>query len=230
MNTPRPQPAAAPQLHRLVYREPQLGRDYWVLDDALPDPDAVRARALARSDWTLGAPHRPESWPGMRAQPALLPDELAPLERWMLKQTGRRKVFQPGVGAGDQLNHNCVQLVSVNEGRSRPHTDSRELCSYAAVLYLSPDIPAHAGTAFYRVRHPDGSLGGNCVPSRFVNLVEAFGTRFVPPGLFVQDVAVDARYNRLLLYRADLIHSASAYVGEALTERRMTAVFFWQAR
>lgn len=225
-----PPPAPAPQLNRLVYREPQLGRDYWVLDDALPDPMAVRERALARQDWTLGAPHRPESWPGMRAQPALLDAELAPLEQWMLKQTGRKKVFRPTVAAADQLNHNCVQLVSVAEGRIRPHTDSRALCTYAGVLYLSPDIPVHAGTAFYRVRHPDGRPGGNCVPSRFANLVEALGTRFVPPDLFEPDVAVDARFNRLLVYRADLIHSASAYFGEALADRRMTAVFFWMAR
>jgi len=175
MNQPRLAPA--PQLNRLVYREPVLGRDYWVLDDALPDPMAVRERALARQDWVLGAPHRPESWPGMRLQPGLLDEELAPL-----------------------------------------------------VLYLSPGIPEHAGTSFFRVCHPDGQLGGNCVPSRFANLVEAFGTRFVPPGLFVPDVAVDARFNRLLVYRADLIHSASAYFGEAPQDRRMTAVFFWMAR
>ena len=228
MSQPRPTPA--PQLNRLVYREPRLGRDYWVLDDALPDPMAVRERALARTDWVQGAPYRPESWPGMRLQPGLTEAELAPLERWMLKQTGCKKVYAPQVGAADRINHNCVQLVAAGEGQIRPHTDSRALCTYAAVLYLSPDIPVYAGTSFFRVQHPDGQLGGNCVPSRFANLVEAFGTRFVPPDVFVGDLAVDARFNRLLLYRADLIHSASAYFGAALEERRMTAVFFWMAR
>lgn len=227
----KPHPVAPqPQLNRLVHRPLQPGRDYWVLDDALPDPMAVRQRALARQDWVLGAPHRPESWPGMRIQPGLTPEELAPLERWMLAQTGCRKVYAPQVGAGDRLNHNCVQLVGVDEGGVKPHTDSRALCSYAAVLYLSPDTPPHAGTSFFRVRHPDGRPGGNCVPSRFANLVEALGTRFVPPDLFVEEAAVDARFNRLLLYRADLIHSASGYFGEAPAERRMTAVFFWLAR
>lgn len=227
---PPPNTPTAPQLNRLVYREPTLGRDYWVLDDALPDPTAVRERALAAQDWVLGAPHRPESWPGMRRQPGLTPEELAPLERWMLKVTGSRKVYAAQVGGGDRLNHNCVQLVGVNEGHVKPHTDSRALCTYAAVLYLSPDVPVHAGTSFFRVALADGQLGGNCVPSRFANLVEAFGTRFVPPNVFVPDVSIDARFNRLLLYRADLIHSASAYVGESLADRRMTAVFFWMAR
>ena len=48
----------------LPYRKPTEGRDYWLIDDALPDALAVRERALARDDWNLGYPHRPESWPG----------------------------------------------------------------------------------------------------------------------------------------------------------------------
>ena len=58
--------AAAPRA--LPYRKPTEGRDYWIVDDALPDPLAVRQRALAREDWSLGYPHRPESWPGMRVR------------------------------------------------------------------------------------------------------------------------------------------------------------------
>lgn len=222
-----PPPQPAPQVQRLVYREPQLGRDYWVLDDALPDPLAVRERLLAREDWTQGAPYRPESWPGMRAQPALQPEELAPLEAWVCKQTGRKRLFQPP--APGQLNHNCVQLVGVHEALAAPHTDSRRLCRYAGVLYLSPEGAEVAGTTFFRVRQPDGSPGGNTLPARYDNLVEALGTRFVPPDLFMPDVSVDLRFNRLLLYRADLIHSATSYFGREKTEKRMTAVFFWQA-
>ena len=219
----------APQVHRLLYRAPVLGRDYWVLDDALAQPHALRERMLARTDWTQGAPHRPESWPGMRAQPALPADALTPIEDWVRAQTGRKRLFQASAAGNGQLNHNCIQVVAAHEATARPHTDSRTLCRYAGVLYLSPDGPEHAGTTFYRVRLPDGTLGGNTIASRHANLVEALGTRFVPPDLFVPDVAVDHRFNRLLVYRADLIHSATAYFGDALAERRMAAVFFWMA-
>lgn len=221
---------AVPQVRRLVYREPLLGRDYWILDDALLRPNEVRERMLARTDWVQGAPYRPESWPGMRAQPALSEDELRPIEDWFLEQAGRKKIFKPAVTGDGNLNHNCVQVVSAREGSVRPHTDSRALCTHAGVLYLSPDGAEHAGTTFFRARLPDGSLGGNSIPSRYANLVEALGTRFVPSNLFVEDVSVDYKFNRLLLYRADLIHSATAYFGEALQDRRMTAVFFWLAR
>ena len=59
------------RLPLLPYRKPTEGRDYWVVDDALPDADALRARCLARTDWIEGWPHKPESWPGMRSIPAL---------------------------------------------------------------------------------------------------------------------------------------------------------------
>jgi hypothetical protein len=224
-------PQAAPKAHRLLYRPPVQGRDWWLLDNALADPQAVRSRLLAREDWVQGAPYRAETWPGRRAQTALTPDELAPLEAWARQATGQKKLFSvgPAAGSGNQLNHNCVQVVSAHEGRVQPHTDSRRLCKYAAVLYLHPDVPDHCGTALYRVRLPDGSLGGNTLPSRYANLVEALATRFVPPNLFVEDLAFDHRFNRLVLYKADLIHSATAYWGSQLADSRMTVVMFWMA-
>ena len=39
---------------------------------------------------------------------------------------------------GGHLNHNCVQVVGEEECGQRPHTDSRKLCKFAAVLYLNP--------------------------------------------------------------------------------------------
>lgn len=228
----RPQVHPSPKVNRLVYRPPTLGKDYWVLDDALADPLGVRARLLTREDWVEGAPKRPESWPGRRAQPALTAEELAPLEAWARARTGAKRLFAvPGAaGMGNLLNHNCVQLVAAHEARPRPHTDARRLCRYAAVLYLNPAVPDHCGTGFYRVRLPDGQLGGNTPAARFDNHVDALDTRFVPPDLFVMDTAVDHRFNRLLLYRADLIHSATAYWGgEAHGEQRMAVVLFWMA-
>ena len=51
-----------------------------MFDDILADPDGVRARCLARTDWAEGYPYKPEAWPGMRAIPALRPDELAAVD------------------------------------------------------------------------------------------------------------------------------------------------------
>jgi hypothetical protein len=51
----------------------------------------------------------------------------------------------------------------------------------------------------------------------------------VPIGSFVDDMRIPHRFNRLLLYRANLIHSATAYCGQTLADKRMAAVFFWMA-
>lgn len=213
----------------LPYRKPTEGRDYWLVDEALPDPLAVRRRTLARADWVEGYPRRPESWPGMRVIPGLEADELAIVEGHVRRVTGARKLWVETAPDGAHLNHNCIQVVGEDECGQRPHTDSRRLCRYAAVLYLNPEVPDDCGTSFFRQRLPNGQLGGNTVSGPHANLVEALGARFVPPNSFIEDVRLPHRFNRLLVYPGNLVHSATAYWGHALEEKRMAAVFFWMA-
>lgn len=222
-------PTARPALPELPYDPPEHGRNYWLLDGALADPLGVRARCLARNDWTFGAPYRPESWPGRRIVPALTAAEMAPIEGWVRDVTGAPRLWVQRSPQGGRLDHNCVQVVGGRESVSRPHTDSRALCRYAGVLYLTPDAPADAGTSFYRQRLADGRPGGNRVVEPHANLVDALGTRFVPPDSFVEDVRVPNRFNRLLVYSAALVHSATAYFGTELADARMASVFFWMA-
>lgn len=222
-------PVAARPMRNLPYRKPAEGRDYWIVDDALPDPIAVRERQLARQDWSYGHPHTAEVWPGMRALPALDDDELAHVETHVMQRTGAQRLWVEQTDDGSRLNHNCVQVVGAIEGGVKPHTDSLHLCRYAAVLYLTPDAPTRCGTAFYRQRLGNGQAGGNTVNKPHRNLVDALGTRHVPPNSFAEDVRVDNHFNRLLVYRANLIHSATAYCGLTLEDKRMTAVFFWMA-
>ena len=217
------------RMRPLPYRKPQLGRDYWVVDDVLPNAGEVRQRCLARTDWELGYPDTGEVWPGMRATPALLDEELAALDARVCALTGASRVWVEQSEAGTRLNHNCVQVVGSVEGSVKPHTDSSHLCRYAAVLYLNPDVPDHCGTSFFRQRLPGGQLGGNIVLPPHRNLAEALGNRFVRPDAFVEDVRVAHHFNRLLVYKANLIHSASAYWGLEMATKRMTAVFFWMA-
>lgn len=218
------------QMRPLPYRKPTLGRDYWVLDDALPPHEALRERCLAKTDWEYGYPTTGEVWPGMRAIPALLDDELALIENKVRATIGAKKLWVGETETGQKLNHNCVQVVGAVEGAVKPHTDSLNLCRYAAVLYLTPGVPEHCGTSFFRQRFANGQLGGNIVLPPHRNLVDALGNRFVQPNAFAEDVRVAHRCNRLLVYKANLIHSASAYWGlDGIASKRMTAVFFWMA-
>ncbi|MEV7199878.1 DUF6445 family protein [Streptomyces griseoluteus] len=226
---PPPPPRKPAALPVLPYRKPTEGRDYWVLDDALPDAGAVRERCLAKEDWAEGYPYTSQTWPGLRAMPGLDPGELARVERLVKRATGAKELWVQRAPGGGTLDHNCVQVVGEGESEPRPHTDSRALCRYAAVLYLNPAVPKNCGTSFYRQSLPGGRLGGNVVQAPHNNLVDALGTRFVAPDAFEEDVRVPHRANRLLLYHANLVHSATAYTGRTLEEKRMTAVFFWMA-
>jgi hypothetical protein len=213
----------------LTYRKPQLGRDYWIKDDILADPLAVSQRCYANSEWELGAPHRPEPWPGMRAAGALLAEELAPVEAWVRQVTGARRLWQEATPEGATLNHNYAQLVGMAESGPRPHTDSRKLCRYAAVIYLTPQPEPDGGTSFYRLRYPDGTLGGNICSPPHANLREALGVKGLPMEAWQEETRVENKFNRMLLYRANMVHSASNYFGFDHAEKRMTAVFFWMA-
>jgi hypothetical protein len=218
------------RLEALPYVKPKQGREYWLLDGALRDPELVRARALARMDWAFGAPRRAEPWPGQRAPGALLSAELAPIERWVRQVTGARSLWQAEPEAGATLDHNIVQAVGAAESGPRPHSDSRRLCRFAAVLYLHPRPDPEAGTSFFRLRLPDGRLGGNSVPPPHANLPEALGVRGLPLQAWSTDLSLPNTWNRLLLYRGDLVHSATRYFGSSLEDKRLTAVCFWMAR
>jgi hypothetical protein len=213
----------------LTYRKPQLGRDYWINDNILPDPLAASQRCYAHTDWELGAPHRPEPWPGMRAAGALLPDELALVEVWVRQVTGARRLWLEATPDGATLNHNYAQLVGMAESGPRPHTDSRKLCRYAAVIYLTPQPEPDGGTSFYRLRYPNGALGGNICSPPHANLREALGVTGLPPEAWHEELRVENKFNRMLLYRANMVHSASSYFGFDHADKRMTAVFFWMA-
>lgn len=213
----------------LPYQRPRLDRDYWIVDGILHDPDAVVARIHARSDWTQGFPHRPERWPGERCPNALLPEELEALDAKVRQRVGASRLWQGSTPEQTRLDHNVAQRVGAAEGEVRPHTDSRALCRYAAVIYLNPDAPPSGGTSFFRLRNADGSLGGNLVAPSFTTLPEALGVDRLPAHLWVEDLAIPNVYNRLLLYRADRVHSASSYFGRKPRQRRLTALFFWMA-
>jgi hypothetical protein len=191
----------------------------------------VSERCFSRTDWTLGAPMRPETWPGMRAPDALTPEELARVEAYVKKVTGTKELWQERAPDGGSLSYNYVQLVGEKDSGPRPHVDSLKLCNYAGVLYLTPNPPkGQGGTAFYRLRLPNNVVGGNIVPPPHSNLVDALGVRKMPLEVWEKDVEVENKFNRLFLYKSDMVHSAAGYFGREHRQKRMTALFFWMAR
>lgn len=215
-------------MRQIPYRKPQLGRDYWIKEQALPNAEEVAERCLASADWVLGHPYTNQPWPGKRSRNALRPEELAPIEAWVLKQTGASRLWRETSEESRFVDHNSAQLVGELESRSMPHTDSKD-CRFAGVLYLSKGAPATAGTTFYRLQYPDGTLGGNLCPPQHASLREALGVASLPPSAWKADVSIANVFNRLVVYRGDMVHAATSYFGTGHRSKRLTIVFFWRA-
>jgi hypothetical protein len=220
-----------PFIDRLLYRNLERGKDYWIEDNVLPNALEVAQRCVAKTTWRLGSPWRPEPWPGMRAPDALTPPELARVEDCLRLRLGVNAVRPQDDNWMGVSGHNHVHLVGGGEGVARPHVDSAKVCDYAGVLYLHPAPPTpHCGTSFYRLRLPDGTLGGNVCPPEYESISEIPGMKYMDLTMWQEELEVPYVFNRLLLYKSDIVHSATAYFGwgHELASKRMAVVFFWK--
>lgn len=215
----------------LPYRKPEEGKHYWIKDHILPNPLEVAERCFNKSSWTLGSPLRHEAWPGIRAHGALLPQELATVEDCVRAQIGVKALRSQRDPAGGVSGHNYVQIVA-GDAVARPHVDSSLLCDYAGVLYLHPYPPTkHAGTSFFRMKFPDGTLGGNICPPPYESLAQVPGLeKGSDLTMWEEDIEVPNIFNRLLVYKSDIVHSATSYFGwqHDLSSQRIAVVFFWK--
>ncbi|NKB82558.1 MAG: hypothetical protein GKS05_11850 [Nitrospirales bacterium] len=218
---------------QLPYRELTAGQDYWIEDQVLRNPLETAQRCISKSTWTLGAPWRPEPWPGMRATDALTREELTVIETCVTTRFGLKGVHPQNAVEMGISGHNHIQIVGGAEGVARPHVDSATICDYAGVLYLHPSPPTiHCGTSFYRLHLPGEEPGGNVCPREYESLSQVPGvSQEMDPTMFEEIIEVPYVFNRLLIYKSDIIHSASSYFGwgHELASKRMAVVFFWKA-
>jgi hypothetical protein len=197
-----------------------------VVDDFLRDPDEVRTLALVQeyeSDLRFYKGERTRDrflWPHLREEFGRLLGR--PVTEWL--GHAANGVFQQ--------TSNTDPLVW--------HHDSQ---GYAAALYLTPDAPPNSGTSFWRDRtygcrrrptHPLETA--RLVSPEAVKGAEAVvydPYNFVHPQNWELVESVAGIYNRLVIWDASLIHSASSYseFGEELTKpnRRLVQLFFFDA-
>ncbi len=112
-------------------------------------------------------------------------------------------------------------------GRTPIHAS---LCRYAAVLYLNPDVPDDCGTSFYRSGCRTARLGGNYgSPARMPTWSRRWEPASCRRARSSRTSASTIASTGCCSTSANLIHSATAYWGHELAEKRMAAVFFWMA-
>ncbi|MCW8831737.1 MAG: DUF6445 family protein [Colwellia sp.] len=215
----------------LPYEKPELGVNYWVEDNFFSQAEAVKIanRCFNKSKWILGSPYTNELWPGMRTRKALKKSELEKVELWVKQQIDKKSL---SVAESDKVivNSNWAILVGSEEGAARPHVDNRQLCEYGAVLYLSQNPQPNSGTSFYRLKYANGAAGGNIVKAPYHNLVDALKTDSLPPSAWYEDVAIENKFNRLILFKGNIAHSASGYFGKEKRDKRLAVTFFWHTK
>jgi len=98
------------------------------------------------------------------------------------------------------------------------HTDMQQ---YAGVLFLTPNAPPETGTAIYRSKHT------------LKNKVEKGEEKIVFKNGYLDSTEFDVVdvvgnvYNRLVLFDAQQIHSATTYFGTNLENGRLFQLFFF---
>jgi hypothetical protein len=191
-----------------------------VVDDFLENPDEVRAFALAQefaADNRYFRGQRTKArhlWPGLRhVFEQLLNKTIDP--NWDAHATNG--VFQFCVG-GDQVVY---------------HSDEN---THAAVLYLTPNAPPESGTTLYRSRKLGGRTVDEVMAARKLDHTfkphvsrEFYDGKLLDPTAWEPVDVIGNRYNRLVIWDARLVHSASCYFGHSKETGRLFQMFFFNA-
>ena len=197
-----------------------------VMDNFYKDPDDVRAFALEQE-------FKPNerNYKGERTEDRFL---------WpFLKEEFERLLGRPIVDWLNQPCNGCFQITGFDD----PLVWHSDLQSYAAAIYLTPDAPVSAGTSFWKDK-THGSRRPPNHPLEFDRFEsdEARGLaaneiyseyNILHPDNWELVDKIGAVYNRLAIWDAQMIHSASSYEGMVsgvADKARLVQLFFFTVR
>ena len=193
----------------------------YVIDDFLPDPEALRARALGLTYSGRG------NYPGRDSLERLPIDGLDDAVSAIMRQR-----FQ--AQTGEEFSHaKCRLTLASDDGVAGVHVDPSHL---SAILYLSRPEDCRGGTEFFRhIR-----TGTDRVPMRPEEL-SALG--YSTYGEMHQDIvrkdggdrskweltmSVPMRFNRLVLLQPHYWHTAGPGFGDSVENGRLVHLMFFK--
>jgi hypothetical protein len=197
-----------------------------VADNFYKDPDEIRSFALEQKF----GPNL-KFYKGKRTSERFL---------WpFMKEEFERLLGRPIVDWLNQPANGCFQITGYND----PLVWHSDVQSYAAAVYLTPDAPIDAGTSFWRDKK-HGSRRPPNHPLEYDRFADD-AARSTAQGEIYNDYnivnpdnwelvdRVGSVYNRLVIWDAQLIHSASSYAGlesEVADKARLVQLFFFTVR
>ena len=196
-------------------------RGLLVVEDFFDHPMEVRKIALQSDYPTVDAPL---TFPGRNSQQTFLPPQL--------DQVMSQLVGEPLRGASNPaIGHGRFRITLADEpSRYLVHVDPNVL-SWVGLIYLTLPEHCQGGTSFFRHK----ALGLDQAPTQ--DQLNAYGTPSIAD-LLRQDGAdpdkwdalmtLPMRFNRLVLYRPWLWHSAADAFGSSLEDGRLVYLVFFE--
>lgn len=161
------------------------------------------------------------NFPGQRTISYANEDLKNIIQRYILSFGGRITDFPiPNAENADKIYNGSYQYTTSRD-RSWVHTDGYN--NWAGVLYLTPDAPLSAGTAFYQFE--DGTMGEE--DAAIMNnkaLTDTYSQDMTKWRLVDR---VGNVFNRLILFNAKRFHMSMDYFGDRLENGRLFQVFFF---
>ena len=201
-----------PELSKINRHSPHLV----VVDDFYSDPDAIRKIAMEQ-DFNPSGNHK-----GRRTETRLILDGT----KEEIERILGRKII-----SWNQRYTGVFQYCTAED----PIVYHADMQSYAAVVYLTPDAPPETGTTFWRSKN--NKVWRSPVQADLDLLNQDHNTTWYqmfgnPPNFYdgTRWEMVDKignRYNRLAIWDAKLIHSASQYFGANINDSRLFHMFFF---
>lgn len=188
--------------------------DLIVVDNFYDDPDAVRNFAINNLEFKSSPSHRGHS-----------------TDRWFLE--GTKAKFEGLLGRevtnwNADWHRNGSFQYNTSYDPIVYHVDEQ---SYAGVVFLTPDAPLEAGTAFYKSKYTGETRYTHTEPER-PSYDKAFTGRsenynFYDSTCFEKLDEVVNVYNRLVIWDSHKIHAASKYFGDNINNSRFIHLFFF---
>ena len=183
-----------------------------MVDDFYQDPHKAIDYALSLD---FNVRHH---FPGLRTKPSLTKEVKDSLQEILLSPGGLVEEWAwPHPLASNEISGE-FQLNTIRD-RSWVHIDDKP--NWAGVIYLTPHAPPHTGTGIFR--HKETGYFQKPEDQQLHNTIMRDAQDYTKGD--VMDIVSNV-FNRLVLYRADMYHSALSYFGDSKEDGRIIQLFF----
>jgi hypothetical protein len=191
-----------------------------VVDDFLADPFELRNAALR-----MTYPPQEGAFPGRNSLERIEIDGLVPQ---VSRIVGEKLVLL----SPPQSHGKCRVTMASDVGRATVHVDQSH---WSGILYLSLPEHCQGGTGFFRHRRTDTERGplndGELAAMGYASMAEMHRDIIEKdsndPGAWELTMQVPMRFNRLLLLRPWLWHTAGPGFGDKLENSRLVYLMFF---